>query len=148
LYEQISHTTDLAPYSIHYTAVAADAEPALYLHWHKEMEFLLLTGGDLLFQIEDASFELHTGDAIFIPSGTLHCAKSISDRPVSFYAFVFSSILSGIFSGQCFRAAFFCFFVHRFRAAFFCFFVHRFRAAFFLSFFGQCCHAAFFYSFF
>lgn len=90
LYEQISHTTDLAPYSIHYTAVAADAEPALYLHWHKEMEFLLLTGGDLLFQIEDASFELHTGDAIFIPSGTLHCAKSISDRAVSFYAFVFS----------------------------------------------------------
>lgn len=93
LYEQIPHTTDSAPYSIHFTEVASGAEPALYLHWHKEIEFLLLTSGKLLFQVEDASFELHTGDAIFIPSGTLHSAKSISDEPVSFYALVFSSEL-------------------------------------------------------
>lgn len=90
LYEQISHTTNSAPYSIHYTKVAPDAEPALYLHWHKEMEFLLLTSGDLLFQMEDNSFTLHTGDAIFIPSGTLHSAKSIGEKPISFYALVFS----------------------------------------------------------
>ena len=43
LYEQISHTTDSAPYSIHFTKVAPHAEPALYLHWHKEMEFLYVT---------------------------------------------------------------------------------------------------------
>ena len=91
LYEQIPHTTDSAPYSIHYTNVASGAESALYLHWHNEMEFLLLTSGDLLFQIEDISFELHAGDAIFIPSGTLHSAKSTSKEPVSFYAFVFSA---------------------------------------------------------
>jgi len=90
LYEQIPHTTDSAPYSIHYTEVAPGAEPALYLHWHKEMEFLFLTNGDLVFQIEDTSFELHTGDAIFIPSGTLHSARSIGKEPVSFYALVFS----------------------------------------------------------
>lgn len=90
LYEQIPHTTDSAPYSIHYTNVASGAEPALYLHWHNEMELLLLTGGDLFFQIEDTFFELHAGDAIFIPSGTLHSAKSISTAPVSFYALVFS----------------------------------------------------------
>ena len=90
LYEQISHTTDFAPFSIHYTEAAPDAEPALYLHWHTEIEFLLLTGGDLLFQIEDMSVELHTGEAIFIPSGTLHSAKSTSTVPVSFYALVFS----------------------------------------------------------
>ena len=90
LYEQISHTTDSAPYSIHYTAVVPHAEPALYLHWHKEMEFLYITGGDLTFQIEETSFELHKGDAIFIPSGTLHSARSISAASVSFYALVFS----------------------------------------------------------
>ena len=90
LYEQISHTTNSAPYSVHYTGVAPDADPALYLHWHKEMEFLLLISGSLLFQIEDRSFTLHAGDAAFIPSGTLHSAKSISEQPVSFYALVFS----------------------------------------------------------
>lgn len=90
LYEQVSHTTDSAPYSIHYTKAAPNADPALYLHWHKEMEFLLLTSGELLFQIEDSTFSLQTGGAIFIPSGTLHSAKSIGSAPVSFYAFVFS----------------------------------------------------------
>lgn len=90
LYEQIPHTTASAPYSIHHTDVTPGAEPALYLHWHNEMEFLLLTSGDLLFQIEDMSFELHAGNAVFIPSGTLHSAKSVSKAPVSFYAFVFS----------------------------------------------------------
>ncbi len=90
LYEQISHTTDSAPYSIHFTKVAPHAEPALYLHWHKEMEFLYVTEGNLLFQIEDTSFELHVGDSVFIPSGTLHSARRIGTAPVSFYALVFS----------------------------------------------------------
>ena len=90
LYEKISHTTDSAPYSIHFTEVSLGADPALYLHWHKEMEFLLLTSGALLFQMEDITFTLQAGDAVFIPSGTLHSAKSRSDQPVSFYALVFS----------------------------------------------------------
>ncbi|MBO5177895.1 MAG: AraC family transcriptional regulator [Lachnospiraceae bacterium] len=90
LYEQISHTTDSAPYSIHFTEVSIGADPALYLHWHKEMEFLLLTSGALLFQMEDTPFTLQAGDAVFIPSGILHSAKSHSDQPISFYALVFS----------------------------------------------------------
>ena len=90
LYEQIPHMTDSAPYSIHHTSITSGTEPALYLHWHKEMEFLFLERGDLLFQIEDLTFPLHAGDAVFIPSGTLHSAKSTSTSPVSFYALVFS----------------------------------------------------------
>ena len=54
LQEQISHTTDSAPYSIHYTKLPAEAELALYLHWHNEMEFLYLVEGELLFQISPA----------------------------------------------------------------------------------------------
>lgn len=67
LQEQISHTTDSAPYSVHYTRVPADTDPALYLHWHNEMEFLYLVEGDLLFQIENQSFSLHAKEGIFIP---------------------------------------------------------------------------------
>lgn len=90
LYEQISHTTDSAPYSIHYTHLEKDTEPALYLHWHTEMEFLFLTEGELSFHIEDTVWELHAGEAIFIPSGALHCAKNAKGAPISFYAIVFS----------------------------------------------------------
>lgn len=90
LYETVSHQTESAPYSLHYTKVQEDTAPALYLHWHNEMEFLLLLEGELLFHIEDRSFLLHSGDGIFIPPGLLHYATSNSSVPVSFRAFVFS----------------------------------------------------------
>lgn len=90
LYEQIPHTTDSAPYSIHGTELPVGAEPALYLHWHNEMEFLLLTEGELLFQIEDKLFSMQAGDAVFIPSGTLHSAKNTGTTSISFHALVFS----------------------------------------------------------
>ena len=90
LYEQISHTTDSAPYSIHYTHLETGIEPALYLHWHTEMEFLFLTEGELSFHIEDTVWELHAGEAVFIPSGALHCAQNTKTAPISFYAIVFA----------------------------------------------------------
>ena len=91
LQEQIAHTTESAPYSIHYTHVPADTAPALYLHWHNEMEYLYLVEGELLFQIENQSFPLHAKEGIFIPPGLLHTAKNIGNSPISFYALVFSS---------------------------------------------------------
>lgn len=93
LRESISHTTDSAPYSIHHTAVPASAEPALYLHWHNELEYLYLTEGTLSFQIEDRFFMLHAGEAIFIPPGLLHTAKNAGNTDISFYALVFSADL-------------------------------------------------------
>ena len=91
LQEQISHTTDSAPYSIHYTKLPAEAELALYLHWHNEMEFLYLVEGEILFQIEEHSFSLRAEEGIFIPPALLHSATNIGNTPISFYALVFSS---------------------------------------------------------
>ena len=90
LYENISHITDSAPYSIHYTQVPADSESALYLHWHNEMEFLLLTDGTVEFHIEDKCFTVHRGECIYIPPKLLHYACNVGSTPVSFYAFVLS----------------------------------------------------------
>jgi len=91
LYETVSHQTASAPYSLHYTEVQDNSsEPALYLHWHNEMEFLLLLEGELIFHIEEHSFTIHSGDCIFVPPGLLHYATNNSSAPVSFRAFVFS----------------------------------------------------------
>lgn len=90
LYEPIEHITASAPYAIHYTRQKLGYEPTIYLHWHDEMEFLLMEQGDILFQIEDKTYTLHEGDGIFVPSGLLHSARSLSDKQPIFYAFVFS----------------------------------------------------------
>ena len=90
LYENITHITASAPYSIHYTQVPTGCELALYLHWHNEMEFFLLISGDINFRIENQVYPLHSGDCIFIPPRLLHYANSSSTTPVSFFAFVLS----------------------------------------------------------
>lgn len=93
LYETIKHTTDACPYSIHHTQLPADCNPALYLHWHNELEFLMLHKGILRFQIEDKTFTLKEGESIFIPSGLLHSAENIGTTPIAFSALVFSPAL-------------------------------------------------------
>lgn len=90
LYENISHMTASAPYSLHSIQVPSGDEPVLYLHWHTEMEFFLLAKGDLCFHIEDKTYPLHAGECIFIPPGLLHYAESTGAAPVSFHAFVLS----------------------------------------------------------
>lgn len=90
LYEDIIHVTDSAPYSLHHTRLPADCLPSLYLHWHKEMEFLALHQGKLRFQIEDREFVLQEGDGIFIPPTLLHNAENTGGTEVSFSAFVLS----------------------------------------------------------
>ncbi len=90
LYETIEHTTDSAPYSIHHTTLPADCTSALYLHWHTELEFLVLHQGEIHFQVEDKKFVIKAGQGIFIPPGLLHSAENIGNTPVSFSAFVLS----------------------------------------------------------
>ncbi|RII36472.1 AraC family transcriptional regulator [Clostridium chromiireducens] len=50
----------------------------LNCHWHDEIEFILITSGKAIFQIENSSYEVNKGDIIIIGSGELHSAYSQS----------------------------------------------------------------------
>lgn len=90
--ENIPHSTQSRPYSLHYTEAGLN-EKALYIHCHSEMELFYLQKGNLIFEIENCKFELHEGDAIFIPPNLIHSAKRIKNdrQECSYYAMVFSS---------------------------------------------------------
>ena len=89
--EQVTHRTASRPYSIHYTEVTDDVQPALYIHYHNEMELFYMESGELDMYIEDALYHLKAGDAIFIPPNQLHYAKKAAGLVCvcSFRAFVF-----------------------------------------------------------
>jgi len=91
LYENITHMTAAAPYSLYHVEIPLGVDPALYLHWHNEMEFFLLLEGELCFHIESQSYILHSGEGIFIPPKLLHHAVNTGSVQVVFRAFVFSS---------------------------------------------------------
>lgn len=62
-------------------------------HWHDETEFLLVTSGKAVFQIEADYYDVHAGEAIVINSGELHAGYSLENSPCSYEAVVFSSDL-------------------------------------------------------
>jgi len=69
--------------------------PLLDLHWHDELEFLLVTAGRAAFRVDAAELELAAGEAMFVNSGELHSGSVIGDEPVTFRAVVFGADLFG-----------------------------------------------------
>lgn len=50
----------------------------LYLHWHDEMEWILMDKGSAEFTIEGTAYTLHPGDCLFISPRQLHSGRSLS----------------------------------------------------------------------
>ncbi|WP_309120972.1 AraC family transcriptional regulator [Paenibacillus sp.] len=70
-------------------------EPLMDLHWHDELEFLLLVEGAAAFRVDTTDFELRAGEAMFVNSGELHSGRVLGDEPVTFLAVVFGADLFG-----------------------------------------------------
>ena len=101
LLENVSHETAARPFSIHHTEVGGENANALYLHCHPEAEFYYLEEGDVTFFVEEQTFELHAGDAMFIPPNLVHHASKADGMPCSYWALVFSlDWLSGYLGGE------------------------------------------------
>jgi len=51
-------------------------------HWHDEIEFVLVTSGTAVFQIESSLYEVHEGEIIIIGAGELHSAYNHSSENI------------------------------------------------------------------
>lgn len=91
--EQVVHMTRSLPYSVHRSFFGEEDTQALYLHWHSEMELYYLEAGSVNFVVEDKSFALHAGEAVFVPANLLHGAASLENGGGSFWEIVFSGDL-------------------------------------------------------
>jgi len=68
-------------------------ETVLDCHWHDELEFLLVTNGKAIFQIETDYFPVQTGEGFFVNAGELHAGYPLDNSPCSFEAIVFNAAL-------------------------------------------------------
>lgn len=94
LKEERRHGSPIYPVSL-YEITCSPEHPLLDLHWHDELEFLLVTEGRASFRVDANDYELNAGEAIFVNSGLLHSGYVIGDEPCSFVAVVFHSSLFG-----------------------------------------------------
>lgn len=94
LKEERRHGTPVYPVSLYEITCSPD-HPLLDLHWHDELEFLLVTEGRASFRVDANDYELNAGEAIFVNSGLLHSGSVVGDEPCSFVAVVFHPSLFG-----------------------------------------------------
>ncbi len=96
LKEALAHGTFEMPFSLHHIRIPAGEKQVLYLHWHTELEFLMIESGEAFFTVEDDTIHLREQEAIFINGNQLHSARAAEGRPCEFYAVVFHpSLLFG-----------------------------------------------------
>lgn len=94
LKESRIHGHALYPLSIYPIDCPPD-QPLLDLHWHDELELLLVTRGRAVFRVDVTDYEVRAGEAIFVASGDLHSGYVAGDEACAFVAVVFHPDLLG-----------------------------------------------------
>lgn len=75
LKELTSHRTISLPVACYETVIRQNIQGYIPLHWHDEIQFVLVVKGEANFQINQEKIELREGDGLCINSGCLHMAE-------------------------------------------------------------------------
>ncbi|QGQ45431.1 helix-turn-helix domain-containing protein [Metabacillus sediminilitoris] len=75
LKELTDHRTVVLPMACYETTINQNINGYIPLHWHDEIQFVLVIRGAAIFQINEAKTEIREGNGLFINSGCLHMAE-------------------------------------------------------------------------
>lgn len=75
LKELTKHHTVVMPLACYETAINQNIHGYIPLHWHDEIQFVLILKGEAIFQVNEDWVIVQEGDGLFINSGCLHMAQ-------------------------------------------------------------------------
>ncbi|MCW9134324.1 AraC family transcriptional regulator [Bacillus paramycoides] len=75
LKELTKHRTTMIPIACYETTINKNVHGYIPLHWHEEIQLVLILKGEALFQINEERMVIQKGDGLFINSGHLHMAE-------------------------------------------------------------------------
>ena len=70
--EKQRHGTAELPIGIHKMEYPEGTDAIFYLHWHQEFEFLVVTNGNIIFNIEDREYNIQQGQRDIMPVHLWH----------------------------------------------------------------------------
>ncbi|MCI2256366.1 AraC family transcriptional regulator [Domibacillus sp. PGB-M46] len=79
LKELTEHRTIVLPIACYETTISQNMNGHIPLHWHDEIQFVLVIKGEAIFQINEEKVVVREGKGIFINSGCLHMAEEKND---------------------------------------------------------------------
>ena len=62
---------------------------AFLWHWHPEIELTLILSGQIVYQVDDSTYELSAGDGIFCNSNALHSGHMLNGQDCSYLSITF-----------------------------------------------------------
>lgn len=75
LKELTQHRTVVLPIACYETTINQNIHGYIPLHWHEEIQYVLIVKGEAIFQINEKKVVVREGDGLFINSGYLHMAE-------------------------------------------------------------------------
>ncbi len=78
LKELTNHRTVVMPVACYETRISQNINRKIPLHWHEEIQMVLVIKGEAMFQINEEKMMVSEGNGIFINSGCLHLAEDVS----------------------------------------------------------------------
>ncbi len=69
LQETTHHVTEGIPLAIYRTYLERNVLGYVGWHWHNELQYCLVTSGEIDFRVEDNYLRLKTGEGFFVNSG-------------------------------------------------------------------------------
>ena len=98
--ETTQHGTLDFPLAIYTTRINKNILGFIDWHWHQELQFCLVTAGQVEFHINQETIVLTKDEGLFINSKQLHQIKNYQDIDSSYICFDFDSKLISSFSGS------------------------------------------------
>lgn len=104
--ETTEHGSFSFPMAIYHTVLSRNTLGYANWHWHSEIQFCLVTVGQVLFFVNEKQHFLHTGEGIFINSSCLHMAKPVGDPNSSYICLDANPKLLSSFPGSVFEGTY------------------------------------------
>lgn len=88
------------PITVYKTKISENILGYIDWHWHEELQFCIVTKGNINFNVDGDSIILSEGEGIFINARQLHQAKNYRESDCSYISVVFNSDFISSFAGS------------------------------------------------
>ena len=91
-HETKRHTSSEFPYNTYLCSIPLDFQ-TVNIHWHEEVEIIVIKKGKGIVSVDLTEYEVHTGDVVFVMSGQLHSIHQLGGSTMEYENILFKPAL-------------------------------------------------------
>lgn len=92
LYETKSHSNAYFPYNTYLCTIPLDFS-RVCPHWHNDIEFIVITGGEGLVDVDMTTYHVHSGDIMLVLPGQIHSIYQYQQTVMEYENIIFKTKL-------------------------------------------------------